>query len=204
MFIEQKRLCGYRKVGAMYLVGNIYFEGCHRLPVKIPEIKFFRGYKEINPYKLIGKCNRIHTSKNVIPSDVGCVTCSICNPPDEDLVHGLMFVGEQYYTPGKFIKEVLKLGVSKRISNIPNGLVLGKTIVYLAYKKMPFKIELYGIGGLYDFDGTEYIPSIFMAFKPERVEMLIRNSDATEEKLEKLKSHSITPVIVPDNYKHRK
>lgn len=199
MAIEQKRLCGYRKAGAMYLVGGMQFGDCHRLPVKIPEIKFFRGYKEINPYELIGVCNRVQQepyqiigehSESCPKIDADCITCNICNPPDEDLVHGMMFVGEQYYSPGTFAREALKLGVSKRISNIPNDLVLGKTIVYLAFKKMPFKTKPYG---------TEYIPSIFMAFKPERVEMLIKKSDATEDKLKELKTHNITPIIVPDN-----
>lgn len=127
MAIEQKRLCGYRKAGAMYLVGGMQFGDCHRLPVKIPEIKFFRGYTPINPYELIGVCNRVQQE----PYQIIGEHSESCPKIDADCING-----------------------------------------------------------------TEYIPSIFMAFKPERVEMLIKKSDATEDKLKELKTHNITPIIL--------
>lgn len=180
---EAKRGCGYRKIGALYLVGSGSFVPCHRLPVKIPGISFFRGYKGINPKKLIGLCPDLYADK--CPCDLGC---PICNPPDQD-IHGLMFVGESYYTPDSFMSEAVQMGISKRIPNIPDNLVLGKSIVYLAYKKMPFRVN----------NGTEYLPAIFTAFKPSGIETLVRQSDATEEKLQELKDKGITAVIISDN-----
>lgn len=182
---EAKRGCGWRKINALYLVGSGSFIPCHRLPVKIPEVAFFRGYKGINPKKLIGLCPRLY--KFECPCDV---FCNICNPPDSD-IHGLMYVGESYYTPDSFMSEAIKMGISKRIHNIPDNLILGSSIVYLAYNKMPFQVN----------NGTEYLPAIFIAFKPSRIETLIRQSDATEDKLQELRGKGITPVVVPDNDK---
>ena len=185
MSTEQYRKCGYRKIGAIYLVGKGNFVPCHRLPVKIPEVSFFRGYKGINPKKLIGVC------PNLYNFECTCDTsCPVCNPPDSD-IHGLMYVGESYYTPDSFMSEAVQMGVCKRIPYIPDNLVLGISIVYLAYNKMPFKVN----------NGTEYLPAIFTAFKPSGIETLIRQSDASKEKLQELKDKGITPVIISDNDK---
>jgi len=40
---------------------------------------------------------------------------------------------------------------------------------------------------------------IFCAFRPQRIEKLIRESDATPEELKKLEKRGITPIKVPDN-----
>ena len=45
---------------------------------------------------------------------------------------------------------------------------------------------------------TEPCSAIFYAFRPQRVEMLIWESEATSENLEKLKKRGITPIVVPD------
>jgi hypothetical protein len=44
----------------------------------------------------------------------------------------LMFVGSTYYTPISFAEEARRLGVSKRLANIPAGMVLGQSRVFLA------------------------------------------------------------------------
>ena len=183
MAVEPKRGCGYRKVGALYLVADKEdFVACHRLPVAIPEIKFFRGYKSINPYKLLYRCDKLNLYFD-------CVNCTVCNPPDEDN-HGLMFVGKKFYTAESFTKEAMKLGISKRIANIPENFKLGKTVVYLAMQDIEFKIE----------GGSVFYNAIFMSFKPKRIEKIITETQAkNEEFMKELKEKGITPVVVPDN-----
>lgn len=198
MATEARRGCGYRKVGGLYIVSGTNFDFCHRTPVKTPEIEFFRGYKEINPYHTIGgRCNKFHEIElRNGGANYHCYLCSICNPPDQDHMHGLMFVGEGYYTPESFMNEAVKLGVSKRISKIPENLVLGDSIIYVAYKYMKFPLK--------DNDGKifawESMPAIFMSFVPDRIEKIITESQSKNEELMKgLEEKGITPVIVPDN-----
>jgi len=176
MAVEAKRGCGYRRVHGTYLVGELGGFGCHRLPLKLYEhAEFFRGYKEINPKEILGKCYNCDSAHQPF--------CVVCNPPDED-VHGLMFVGEQYYTPQGFLDEAASQGISKRISRIPNNLELGKTIVYLAHRKCSF--------------GNMQVPAVFMAFRPQRVEQLIWESENVAEIVEEMKAKGITPVVIPD------
>lgn len=197
MSLEPRRGCGYRRLNKLYLVGEGLAMGCHRLPMNIPEvcpvcnsgIKFSRGWTWINPKELFGECEEKD-------KDYQChrIDCKICFPPE---LIGLMFVGLEY-TPQSFILEAEQLGVSKAIGTIPKGLELGKTWVYLAHKKGSKKT----IEDEKTSTGKKEIvcPAIFYAFRPKRVEMLIKKSDVTEEKLEKLKKRNITHVIVDDDY----
>lgn len=195
--LEPRRGCGYRKLGKLYLVGEGIPIGCHRLPLLLETcpvcgegIKFSRGFRWIEPLKLFGKCD----GKEI--SQCGHETCPICNPPEE--AQGLMWVGEKFYTPRSFTEEALSLGVSKAIGAIPKGFKVGETWVYLAHKKGGEK----KIPDPNTLTGYRYEPwpAVFYAFKPMRIEMLIKESEATEEKLRELTDRGITPVIVPDNY----
>ena len=111
-----------------------------------------------------------------------------------------MWVGNRYYSSKSFIEEASRLGVSKRIAHIPKGLILGKTIVYLAHPS----------GGVHEVEETtalgvvkknEPCPAIFYVFKPGRVEKLIWKSEATSDTILELEKQGITPVIVPDEDK---
>ena len=89
---------------------------------------------------------------------------------------------------------------------MPRGIVFGETIVYLAHKKgkktlIPCDKTNKGDKTL-DGYTEKFIPAIFYAFKPTRIEMIITETMAKdEEKVEKLKKRGIVPVIVPDNDK---
>ena len=178
MAIEPKRGCGYRKVGGIYLVGDdLTLDACHRLPLPI-KMAFFRGYLVINPYQEFRKCNCDPQHGQ---------GCFVCNPPNQNN-HGLMFVGESYYTPSNFIDEARRLGVSKRIPYVPAHCIPGHSIVYLAIKNMPFK----------QTQGTIYQPAVFFAFRIKRIEQLIWNSQATDEMLAAMAKKGLTPVRIPD------
>jgi len=43
---------------------------------------------------------------------------------------------------------------------------------------------------------------IFYAFKPQRIEYLITEDEATEKYLKELKSQGITPIVVPKKFEH--
>lgn len=201
--LEPRRGCGYRYIGKLYLIGIGMGKVCHRLPLKLPEvcpccgegIKFHRGFQWINPQRIFGSCPDC-TSKLKDGVPLCDPDCPICYPPEKV---GLMWVGERYYPRTfDFTMEAEKMGISKAIATIPKGLEIGKTWIFLAHKKAVVEMvtDKNTLTGYRD----EYVPGIFYAFRPVRIEMLIKESDATEENLEKLKKRGITPVIVPDDW----
>jgi len=196
--IEEIRGCGYRKVGGLYLVGEGSAFSCDRLPYNLEVcpvcgygIKFSLGFTWIKPEPLFGQHeNCTDTLKN---------TCPFCNPKIAGERAGLMWVGEEFYTPESFMREAEERGISKRINAIPRGFEIGKTWVYLAHKKAGTKIITEN-NNLLNSEKQKKVPcpAIFMAFVPKRIEKLIWKSEATEENLKELKKRGITPVIVPD------
>ncbi len=190
MSVEAIRGCGYRKVGGLYLCGEGHGMGCDRLPYELKVcptcgsgVKFSRGFTWLDWLKYAGghkePCH-----------DVGN-KCPMCHPLTVDQPYGLLWVGESFYTPEAFIKEALEMGVSRRIAAVPRNLKLGKTWVLFAHNKLIRKqIEPDG--------SNEDVPGVFYAFKPQRAEFLIWESEATEEKLAELEKKHITPVVIPD------
>lgn len=207
MAIEEKRGCGYRKVGGLYLVGGYVNTPCDRLPLPISTcpvcgqgIKVSRGFTEINPLRLFGP--HYECKDRIRP-------CFLCDPADEPAY--IMGVGERYYTPESFLQEAHHLGICKRIPFIPKDLVLGKTVVYLAHPKavevkQPAALQeaLSIIQGseteqprLLETETVERGLGIFCAFIPRAVEKLIWETEATPQELEKLEKRGIKPIIVP-------
>ena len=192
---EEKRLCGWRKVGAMYLCGEYIPVSCDRMPFPLETcpvcgggIKVSRGFTQIKPLTLWG----IHQEcRDILP-------CHLCFPTNDPAY--IMLVGEKFYPkPEDFIREALELGISKRIPFIPKNLVLGKTVVYLAHPKAVEVEEPIGEAEtLLEVEKVRKVLGIFCAFIPQRVEKLIWQSEATPKELEKLKKRGITPVIISD------
>lgn len=214
MAIEQERGCGYRKVNALYLVGGYIPVACDRMPLPIGAcpvcghgLHFTRSMTEIDPLKLWG----IHQPCKDAP------TCVMCYPPNfnDTVGHYVMTVGKKYYSPQSFLEEATRIGICKRIPFIPKKLVFGSSVIYLAHpeaveiRESPVMQEVLGIledaegGGQRRLLEAERKPhkamGIFCAFGPQRIEKLIKESDATPEEVEKLKKRGITPIKVPDN-----
>lgn len=213
MAVEQIRGCGWRKVNALYLVGDYTFhDTCDRMPFPLTVcpvcgqgIKVSRGFTQINPYRLWGMhhgCKDLHRP------------CFLCDPTDE-LAYIMMVGAGNYETPQEFVREAIAQGISKRIPFIPKELELGKTVVYLAHPKACEVREPVALQQamaiveeaqtnqprLLETERTEKKLGIFCAFVPKRVEKLIWESQATPEELEKLERRGITPIIVPDGDK---
>lgn len=175
---EESRGCGYRhssKDGVgLYLMGDGIFEVCERLPFPIGTCpccgagtKFSRGFTWITPSKLFAP--EAHPQCDIQPNGQGWVpeprtrnhrheVCLMCSPLEGK--HGLLWVGEKFYTTGSFLQEAVTRGISKRIATFPKGFKLGETVVYLAHKKAIPTAE-------------ESQPAVFTAFKPNRLELVV-------------------------------
>ncbi len=207
--IEPKRGCGYRKVNSLYLVGEYISVPCDRMPFPVgvcptcgQGIHLTRGFTEIIPLKLFG----IHQ-----PCFDAVRPCFLCDPREEPAY--IMTVGSKYYSPQSFLKEAGEMGISKKIPFIPKKLELGHTIVYLAHPKAvevrePLAVQQ-AMSVVEDADKSQlrlldseqkptYKMGIFCAFIPQRIEMLVKESELTDEKRGDLAKRNITPIPVPD------
>jgi len=233
MAIEAKRGCGYRKVGGYYLIGGAISIPCDRLPYPLDTcpvcgggIKVTRGFTKINPLRLFGPHDQqvptfdkepersavngpLYVTKRICTDQIR--PCFMCDPTEAPAF--IMGVGEKFYkTPGDFLEEANRLGISKRIPFIPKEMELGKTVVYLAHPRACEVRETVGIQQamaildgseakhprLVDSEKVEKTLGIFTVFIPRRVEKLIWESQASPEELEKLEKRGITPVVIPD------
>ncbi len=211
MSVESKRLCGFRRIGGLYLCGEFIALPCDRLPIEVGHcpvcnsgIHFSRSFARINPFRLWGA----HT-----PCQERGPLCWACAPRDETAF--LMTVGVKFYpTPQSFLEEGHRLGFSKRIPTVPKGLELGKTVVYLAHPravevKQPVAVQqaMSIVEGLEAVQNRlleapktpEYRLGVFCCFIPQRIEKIVKQSEATPELVEKLARQGITAVPVPDD-----
>lgn len=189
MAIEKKRGCGYRKVGGLYLVGLGMGIACGRLPYNIEicpvcgeGVRISRAMRKIDGTRFFGKNCDLKCSCH----ESGCVICN----SDKLGTCWVMSVGKKFYTPEKFIQEAAEMGVSKRIARIPQEFVLGEHWVLLTHPEA---------GRKKTDNEEENAPAIFYAYKPQRIEKLMKESDATEDVVKELAKRNITVVKVPDN-----
>lgn len=181
---EPDRGCGKRKQGGTYLMAEGLMVPCGRLPIPLSTcptcsagIKFARGWTWINPRGLVGGRS---CADGIALSSV-CPACPLgaLNMPEKA---GLLWIGHQFYkTPADFIKEAAQLGISRRVHAVPHGFNLGETWVFVAHKK-----------ALANADGT-FTPAIFHAFRPERLEYVVKGTE-TEGELRQLEKRGLSLV----------
>ena len=209
---EGIRGCGYRKIGGLYLVSDPSAQlECDALPLPIEacdccgfEPPFSRNFQWIHTAYIAELSQRKHRK----PEGCRCnVACPVCFAPTTLNVdsgkYGFMYVSKRAYTPPSFVKEAVTMGVSKRIPDIPKGLVLGKTLVLLAHNKVPTNFNLSQTNGLAAKE-PEYMTAIFYGFIPQRVELLVWKGQYTNDELLQLKEKGITPVILEPTPENRK
>lgn len=213
MAVEKERECGYRTQYSLYLVGKfLNFVECDRLPLTIPkckccgnEITFNRSIKQINPFKLFGNHEReiveIHeisiTVRGLEPGMTvkGCRDRAdfMCMPPESD-VHGLMYVGKQYYSVPSFVEEVKEMGFSKKIPFMPKWLKNNESILYLARQDVTDKKGYHPKKGLVKED------VIFMTVLMTGIEYILPETERdNKELMSRLVYNGVTPVFVPDD-----
>lgn len=121
----------------------------------------------------------------------------------------LLWVGARDYTPIQFIDEARALGVSRRIPQIPRGVTLNKTWVYLAH---PHAIHVHVEPDECRCRQPQLIPheevrpGVIFMFIPRAFEMPLDKREwldgqgkilpEKEKEFDKLKSRRITPVFV--------
>lgn len=182
--VEGKRGCGYRKGGGLYFISDGIGAPCGKLPIPLDVcpccsagIKPARGFTWIHS-KLFEdkKCGGVDNP-----------TCFSCPMNLYDMRLGLMWCGEKFYpTPEHFMREGAAMGVSKRISQIPKDFIVGETWIALAHRKAIMVAE---------GDEITYQAGIFQAFKPSRIEYVVRG-DETEEELDAKEKRGFTLVKV--------
>ena len=219
MAVEPMRACGFRKVGGLYLVSSDGGVPCDRLPFPLHVcpccgggVKQSRGYQWLAPEFFGQHLVEVH----VIPDGPDKGRMQECEDPLVDpICHPsvkvmLMWIGEKFYTPGSFTEEAAKLGVSKRITAIPKGLKVGETWIVVAHplalnpcpncEGKPITVELGKEPETCErCSGKGKAPAIFHAFIPKRIELILKQSDATPERTEQEKKRGVTVVAVPDD-----
>lgn len=209
MAVEMRRGCGYRRVGGLYLMSGILGEACHRLPFELhvcptcsAGIKPTRGWTWIDPVALLEECQFNKPGKRTESQARHCGNCVMCSPGITDEHAGLLWIGGSYYErPEDFMAEARRMGISRKIPALPRGFILGETWVYVAHRKAcetePAEVESDAHGDPESVP-SKYGPGIISAFLPERVELILRESDATDERAKKEAERDVTVVTVPD------
>ena len=200
---DQKRGCGYRKPGGLYLVAPSMGVPCGRLPVEMEVCRTCsQGIKPARGWTWVD-AGEIMTKRNCVAPATQCAAC-----PTIVGRHGLIWIGEQFYpSPKAWFDEAKNQGVSRRIKALPKDFVLGETWVLVAHRKaipvvpcgLPIDLvnmcgRRSGHQGECDPD-REYIPGVFQAFKPSAIEYVVKG-DETPEELEAFEARGITPVQV--------
>ncbi len=203
---DQKRGCGWRKSGGLYLISGGLAAPCGRLPIPLSVcptchsgIKPSRGWTWIDGTTLLKDkaCGYAETPH--------CVICPLHEAPGQV---GLLWIGEKHYaTPSDFEKEANAQGISRRIPALPNGFKLGETWVWLAHRKAVSKVcpTCKGVGnecGCMDEDCIEcngegwlYTAAVFQVFKPTAVEYVVTGKE-TDSELDHMTKRGITPIHV--------
>lgn len=190
---EERRGCGWRKVGGIYLCGSLSSVNCGRLPIPLTTcpccgrgIKPARGWTWVDPNELIRAADT-----NVCTTSHLCSGCPIARGIDNALegMAGLIWVGEKYYpTPKSFIKESNEVGISRRLNSVPHAFVLGKTWILLAHRRAIQEPLAMG-------KEPKWIPGIFQIFKPTGLEIICDGTE-TEETIAQYEQRGLTPVRI--------
>ena len=174
---EQKRGCGFRQPGGLYLCASYEQTApCDCLPIWLPDdCQPIRGWKWIALNTIqngaVCQCHRTHES-----------WCPVCRHQID--TSGLLWVGESFYpTTKSFLDEAKKMGFSKRIGAIPTDFILGQTWVSFAHRLIPT-----------DEDGNAK-SGVFFVLKPQTIEYVVKETD-TDEHLTRLEQQGVTLVRI--------
>ena len=195
VMVRAERGCGFRNTRGYYLCGGGMEVHRHRLPLpspvceacKRPLIVPIRGIQRIEPNKVWTLCPEWQDLSYLCHQ----MNCPICNPPEKAYV---VWVGESFYeTPNSFVDESRRMGISRKIPFVPDGLEVGDW-VFLGYRKL---IPT----GNYNKDHEEILdPGIFHAFRVSTIEKLLTDAQQQDQYYVKtLLDRGITPVVEVDS-----
>lgn len=189
--VESARGCGYRKKGGIYLVSDGLGTECLRLPIPLEVcpccgegIRQTRGFRWISSDLISEPCEGF-----------SCSTCPL-GSLEKKQKFGLLWVGEKFYkSSAEFTTEALARGVSKRIAQVPRDLELGKTWILLGHPRACSWFE--------EHEGkqvSKFAPGIFHAFRPSRIEYIVKGTETTEE-LDHLEERGFTLIQVVEDHR---
>ena len=214
--VKVLRLCGYRKIGALYLVGSLLSRVCDRFPFKLvpcPQCgrlhEFNRGVTKTSGKGIFHTEHLLDAKRRVeLHAETGkwkdlcfCEACPACRPDNK--VAALVWIGKKFYSTESFKREANSMGVSKRLPYIPKWLEIGNTWVFLAH---PEAVDAVGVPGTGEngkkAEGKLFdkVPGVFHAFVAERVEKIMTEmaaSQLSQEEIDKLDAQGIDIVTVP-------
>lgn len=189
--IEEKRGCGYRVPGGLYLVSDGAGRDCGLIPFELKVcpccgegFKPSRGYRWVDSERILNLAGRCKLSASE------CASCP-ANPEFRSEMGPavLIWVSDTHYPhPDDFQKEAARMGISRRISGdaLPRGFKIGETWVFLAHKAAISKFA---------GDEPEYLPGVFRIFKPQRIEKIVDGSE-TDKEIDDMIKLGISPVQV--------
>ena len=215
---EAPRGCGFRKPGGLYLVCDGPGMTRDRLPVPVAACACC-GFAPVQtrsfswvPGRWLGDHRILGFGASRVPSLERTNALERCADAEESRIVGghdpvcvaddsprlLMRVGARYYSPGAFTEEASRLGVSKRIAELPTGIKFGETWVLLAHPEACHEPVSWSFRWLFGDGEVGTAPGVFHAFVPVRAELILRESEATPERIAKEAARGVSIVIVPD------
>ena len=198
---EHKRIDGWRtpdKTGVgIYLVGPLYREVCERLPN--PLDKCMSCSQDIVPsgnWKFINPVHILTNAPNCVGYEVAgyhdhdhCLMCNSAQVLENEEVKRAMLIwvgGKTYTDPLVFIGEAFHLGVSRRISSLPEWFQLGHTWAFLAHTRAVMTEESIPKEKLKPRAKKTtvkvYRKGIMAFFKPRGVDLVVKDIKAIPER----------------------
>jgi len=185
--VEGVRGCGYRKPGGLYMVNRADGESCGRIPFPLivcpccgEGFRPSRGFRWVDGQKLL-------ETAPVCSLDRCPIECPFRSGNEENIGRSILIwvSPDNYPTPDDFKAEASTMGISRRIAGdqIPRGLIVGETWVFLAHRLA------------IDTSSAEPTPGVFRAFIPEMIEYIVKGNE-TDAEIESLVKRGITPVQV--------
>lgn len=190
---DSERGCGWRKVGGLYLVADGPAISCGRLPIPLTVCPCCgHGFKPSRGFTWVDADRLIESAPHECKS-TSCLYCPIGGMIRDGIGRaGLLWIGEEYYkTPLDFERESAQIGISRRISQVPNDFEIGKTWVLLAHRKAIMNPIEFG-------KEPTYIAGIFRIFKPSRIEVICDGNEP-DDLIESYLRRGLTPVMVVKN-----
>jgi len=208
---DQMRGCGKRKAGGLYIVTEPgHMAPCGKLPIVFEHcpccgsgIYPTRSYQHIDLDRFLeGKvCDRVDQGVARVDPCIGCPLHTNIGK-----VY-LLWIGEKFYpTPDGWMEEARRLGVSRRMHQIPRGLKLGESWIAVAHRKAVrqpcpecgkdgFQLAAEQDCGTCDGTGLIDKSAIFHLFQPTAIEYICKGTE-TEQELDALVKRGIKPIRV--------
>ena len=185
--VEERRACGFRTPGGLYVVGAGEGAPCGKLPGLLTRcelcgagVKPTRGFQWINPVQIFAPVTCWYdprTADPITPDPLYSERSKACSSCPLYLVDlrvgkkaGLLWAGERVYsTPDDFNREADSLGVSRRVSSIPKGLKVGD-LCFIAHRKAIPAMQ--GAPPIY--------PGIIRAFRITSLDYIVKGDESDD------------------------